>query len=93
MLNKKSDNSFDKSKYEKYFDLACDENGSLIAYSIKEEAIKDELKYVGYFVICTSFSESTEVAYYLYHNRDYTEKLIRMMKTNEEFDVCRVHSE
>lgn len=90
---KKSDNTFDKSKYEKYFDLTCDENGSLIAYSIKEDAIKDELKYVGYFVICTSFSETTEAAYYLYHNRDYTEKLIRMMKTNEEFDVCRVHSE
>lgn len=79
-------------QYTKYFKLNI-VNGILNDFEIDENAINDELKYSGYFVICTSFSLEAESAYYMYHNRDYTEKLIRMMKTNEQFDVCRVHSD
>ena len=80
----------DKNKYEKYFKLTF-ENDKLIKIEIDKEKIDEILKYSGYFVIVTSYISSPEKAYQIYHNRDYTEKLIMMMKTFEQFDCVRCH--
>lgn len=76
--------------YNKYLNLIF-ENDILVKVETNKEKVNESLKYSGYFVIMSSYITSSEKAYNVYHNRDYTEKLIMMMKTFEQFDVVRCH--
>lgn len=77
-------------KYNKYLNLIFIDD-KLTKVETNKENVNNELKYSGYFVIISSYITSSEKAYNVYHNRDYTEKLIMMMKTFEQFDVVRCH--
>lgn len=77
-------------KYNKLLNLTF-ENNILIQVEINKDKINELLKYSGYFVIITSYISSSEQAYNVYHNRDYTEKLIMVMKTYEQFSCVRCH--
>lgn len=77
-------------KYNKYLNLTFKDD-KLTKVETNKENVNNELKYSGYFVIISTYITSSEKAYNVYHNRDYTEKLIMMMKTLEQFDVVRCH--
>ena len=85
-----------ENEYEilsRFYELKLDENNTLIEFSYNKDKVMSALKYKGFFVIITSYATTAAQAYTEYHSRDYTEKMIMMMKTNEQFDVCRVHDE
>lgn len=77
----------------RFHNLIIDDDGVLINFEYENNKVENLLKYKGFFTIITSYSATAEKAYTDYHTRDYTEKMIMMMKTNEQFDVCRVHDE
>ena len=77
-------------KYKKYLDLEII-NNKLESCAINKTKVDTDSKYYGYFVIIASNISSPAEAYKVYHNRDYTEKLIMMMKTYEQFDCVRCH--
>lgn len=62
-----------------------------MAYSKKVKDIEDEIRYASYSCLVTSYISSSEKAFCLFRNRDFTEKLIRILKDNEEMDVVRSH--
>jgi len=79
-------------KYADKFNLVF-ENGRLVTFSVNKEYIEKELKYSGFFTILASNITEACNAYTKYRNRDYTEKLFAMLKTNEELEVLRSHDE
>ena len=94
-LNKLIDYKLTEEEIEKYsnkFDLVF-ENDKLVTFKLNNEYIERELKYSGFFTILTSNITHPSEAYTKYRNRDYTEKLFAMLKTNEELEVLRSHDE
>lgn len=86
-------NENEREILSRFYELKLDENNTLIEFSYNKNKVMSALKYKGFFVIITSYTTTAAQAYTEYHSRDYTEKMIMMMKTNEQFDVCRVHNE
>lgn len=73
------------SKYWRYFDLIYYHEGKkdqqLQIVRENDEAISDDMKLCGYFVIITSSQMTAEAALELYKSRDASEKLFRGDKT------------
>ncbi len=86
-------NENDYEILSRYYDIKLDDKNTLVDFSYDKNKVMNVLKYKGFFVIITSYMATAAEAYTEYHSRDYTEKMIMMMKTNEQFDVCRVHDE
>ena len=66
---------------EKYFTFTYDTDGKLQSFAQKDDVIKAEMEFAGYFVIISRDEMTARQALYLYKSRDANEKLFRMDKS------------
>ena len=94
-LKKHTGKVFSPSKdMEKYFNLYFDdETGTLITYAENENAVDEEMRYCGYFVIVTLEEMTAKEALTLYKGRDAQEKLFRGDKSFTGGYTFRTHSQ
>ena len=95
ILKKHIGKQFNPSKeIEKYFDLYFHtKTGVLVTYAEKENAVDEEMKYCGYFVIVTLEEMTAKEALTLYKGRDAQEKLFRGDKSFTSGSAYRTHSQ
>lgn len=83
----------DVEEYKTTFNLRFDSNGYLIGVSRKEARIKRMMDEAGFFVICTSEEMTAAEALDIYRERDASEKLFRLLKTELGYDKLAVYSD
>lgn len=80
-------------KNYKEFKLKADMNGYLLSYKQNDKYIQKMMENTGYFVIVTSEKMSAERALDIYRDRDISESMFMMMKSELEYSKFRVHGD
>ena len=80
-------------KNYKEFKLKADKNGYLLSYKQNDKYIQKMMENTGYFVIVTSEKMSAERALDIYRDRDISESMFMMMKSELEYSKFRVHGD
>ena len=93
LVDKKTARRDDTEEYEKAFNLHYNSAGYLESYKRKENYLQRMMNEAGYFVICTSEKMTEEEALNIYRNRDQSEKLFRVLKTELDYDKTAVYSD
>ena len=81
----------DKS-LEKYFDIAKDNNGRITSISYDYEEWESSLNTKGYFGMISSLDYGPKKVYEINRLRDNSETQFSILKSQEGFDVTRVHT-
>ena len=93
LIDQKTVRKEDAEVYEKAFSLHYDSAGYLESFKRKEKYLQRMMEEAGYFVICTSENMTAEEALNIYRNRDQSEKLFRVLKTELDYDKTAVYSD
>jgi len=87
--NRQKENS---TKYTKYFDIKTTPKRGTKA-TVKEDVVKHEKQYTGYFVLVSNQSLKTDVALNIYRNKDVVEKAFGNLKERLSMRRMLVSSE
>ena len=83
----------DLKAYQSRFHLSYDSDGCFCAFEKDASAIQKEMKEAGYYCILSSVKMTAEEALSVYKDRDVSEKLFQMMKSELGYHAVSVSSD